>query len=146
MKRVWVLLIILFASFLIVACNGQQADQVTKTGLGKQVSAPGGTYTDISVTELQSMLKNKDFILVNTHIPFEGDLPNTDISIPFDQIENNLDKLPNDKDAKIVLYCRSDRMSSIASKTLVGLGYTNIWNLDGGMVEWEKAGLEIVGK
>ena len=110
---------------------------------GKQVQVQGGTYTEISVSELQSMLKGKDFTLVNVHIPFEGDIPNTDVSIPYDQIAQNLDQLPADKNAEIVLYCRSDRMSTIASETLVGLGYTNIYNLDGGMVAWENAGLEI---
>jgi rhodanese-related sulfurtransferase len=34
-------------------------------------------------------------------------------------------------------------MSSIAAKTLVGLGYTNVWNVSGGMVSWEQAGLPI---
>ena len=109
----------------------------------KHVQVEGGAYTEISVNELQSMLKNKDFTLVNVHIPFEGDIPNTDVSIPYDQIAQNLNQLPADKNAEIVLYCRSDRMSTIASETLAGLGYTNIYNLDGGMVAWENAGLEI---
>jgi rhodanese-related sulfurtransferase len=34
-------------------------------------------------------------------------------------------------------------MSTIAAEELVRLGYTNVWNLAGGMVEWEKAGFEI---
>jgi rhodanese-related sulfurtransferase len=34
-------------------------------------------------------------------------------------------------------------MSNIAAEKLVGLGYTNVWNLDGGMVAWEQAGLPI---
>ena len=109
----------------------------------KQIEVQGGAYTEINVDELHSMLKNKDFALVNVHVPFEGDIPNTDVSIPYDQIAQNLDKLPADRNAEIVLYCRSDRMSTIASETLVGLGYTNVYNLDGGMVAWENAGLEI---
>jgi rhodanese-related sulfurtransferase len=92
---------------------------------------------------LQAMLINKDFTFVNVHIPFEGNIAKTDKSIPYDQINQNLDKLPTDKNAKIVLYCRSGRMSEIAAVTLVGLGYTNIWNLSGGMVAWERAGLKI---
>ena len=103
---------------------------------------PGGSYTDVSVAELQTMEANKDFTFINVHIPFEGNIAETDLSIPYDQIAQNLVKLP-DKDAKIMLYCRSGRMSAIAAETLVGLGYTNIWNLSGGMSAWESAGLAL---
>jgi rhodanese-related sulfurtransferase len=34
-------------------------------------------------------------------------------------------------------------MIRMAAETLVGLGYTNVWNLDGGMVAWEQAGLPV---
>ena len=102
-----------------------------------------GSYTDVSVAELQTMLANKDFTFVNVHIPFEGNTAQTDLSIPYDQIDQNLDKLPSDKNAKIVLYCRSGHMSAIAAQTLISLGYTNIWNLSGGMVAWEQTGLKI---
>jgi rhodanese-related sulfurtransferase len=89
------------------------------------------------------MMENKDFTLVNVHIPFEGDLPKTDLSIAYDTIGQNVNQLGADKNAKIVLYCKSDSMSMIAAEELVKLGYTNIWNLDGGMVAWEKAGQPI---
>jgi len=129
----------LFVLLLLAACNGTATIQPAVEVVGKQVSVDGGSYTDVGVAELQTMLENKDFTQVNVHIPFEGDIAGTDLSIPYDQIAQNLDKLP-DKNAKIVLYCRSGRMSAIAAETLVGLGYTNVWNLDGGMVAWEGAG------
>jgi rhodanese-related sulfurtransferase len=126
----------------LAACGGSQAPVVTVEVVGKPVNVVGGSYTNVSVSELQSMLANKDFTLVNVHIPFDGNIAKTDLSIPYDQVAQNLDKLPV-KNARIVLYCRSGRMSAIAAETLVGQGYTNIWNLDGGMSAWEKAGNNI---
>ncbi|MBA3878072.1 MAG: sulfurtransferase, partial [Anaerolinea sp.] len=35
-------------------------------------------------------------------------------------------------------------MSTIAARALVGLGYTNVWELDGGMIAWEAAGFRLV--
>jgi rhodanese-related sulfurtransferase len=89
------------------------------------------------------MLKHEDFVFVNVHIPFEGNIADTDLSIPYNEIEQNLSQLPSDKNAKIVLYCRSGRMSAIAAEKLVSFGYTSIWNLKGGMVDWEQAGYNI---
>lgn len=106
----------------------------------------GGSYTDVSADGLATMLENKNFPLVNVHIPYEGEIEGTDEFIPFDEIEAHLERLPADKDAQIVLYCRSGRMSTEAAQTLVQLGYTNVWNLDGGMVAWENSGRLLRGK
>ncbi len=127
---------------LLVACGGAQTPKATMAVVGKPVDVAGGSYTDVSVGELQYMLADKDFSLVNVHIPFDGNIAKTELSIAYDQVAQNLDKLPG-KDAKIVLYCRSGRMSAIAAETLVGLGYTNIFNLQSGMAAWEQAGNKI---
>lgn len=133
MKR---FLFLLLAAFLLFGCQ-------SKTITGEAVSVGGKSYKNVTAAELHTMLKNKDFVLINVHIPFAGNLAKTDLSIPYDQIEQNLSQLPADKNAKIVLYCRSGRMSGIAAEKLLSLGYTNIWNLKGGMAEWEAAGYEI---
>lgn len=129
-------LIGLVVLLILAACS---APAVGETGAqaGEAAVLP---YTDITPDELKTMLEDKDFLLVNTHIPFEGDLPDTDLSIPYNEIEENLRLLPTDKDAKIVLYCRSDRMSREAAEELSKLGFTNLYNLDGGFTAWQKAG------
>ena len=129
----------IFLLFLLLITAACQSKPVTR----EVVSVADGSYKDVSVNELAAMLKNKDFVFINVHIPFAGDIAQTDLSIPYDEIEQNLSQLPTDKNAKVVLYCRSGRMSAIAAEKLASLGYTNIWNLDGGMVEWEQAGYEI---
>ena len=132
------IIFIFLAAVILVSCQ-------SKSVTGETVTAVGGSYQNITSDELNVMLKNKDFVFVNVHIPFAGNIANTDLSIPYDQISipEHLSQLPNDNNAKIVLYCRSGRMSEIAADELVSLGYTNIWNLTGGMVAWEQAGYEI---
>jgi phage shock protein E len=100
-------------------------------------------YSEISAADLNASMKNKDFTLVNVHVPFIGNLPHTDLSIPYDQIDQNMSKLPTDKKAKIVLYCSSGHMSSLAAADLVKQGYTNVWSLKGGMSDWQQAGLTL---
>ena len=148
-------------AWLVVAgCSGEapQADQAagdapaaaaqapaSQTVPGRPVAVEGGEYRDIMVPELQVMLDSKDFRLINVHVPFAGDLPSTDASIRYDEITSHLDQLPADKDAAIVLYCRTGPMSTRAARELVGLGYTNVYNLVGGFSAWVEAGLPLAG-
>jgi rhodanese-related sulfurtransferase len=130
---------ILFLLLAVLVLVGCQSKPVT----GEIVSAAGGSYQNVAPTKLKTMLESKDFMLVNVHIPFAGNIPGTDVSIPYNEIEQNLDQLPTDKTAKIVLYCSSGRMSEIAAEELVSMGYTNVWNLKGGMVDWKQTGFEL---
>jgi len=134
-------------TFVIVgSCVGQAPGGDATPARGESVVVEGGQYRDIIVPELQAMLEDKDFPLINVHVPFAGNLPDTDDSIPFNEIGSNLDRLPADKDARIVLYCRTGPMSERAAAALVGLGYTNVYSLVGGFAAWSTAGLPLVGQ
>jgi phage shock protein E len=106
--------------------------------------AGAGTYVDVSPADFAAMLAAKTFRLINVHVPYEGEIEGTDLFIPFDQIEQRRAELPSDTGARLVLYCRTGRMSAIAAESLVKLGYTDVWNLAGGMVAWEQAGYPLV--
>src|SRR5699024_1296774 len=109
---------------LLPACQGSKE-------MGNEVTTEGGSYRAVSAGELQTMLENKDFVMVNVHTPWEGAIPQTDLQLSYDQIEQNLDQLPVEKDAKIMVYCLTSGMAKKATITLLDQGYTNLWMLDG---------------
>ena len=145
---------LLFFVAAALALNGCGAEKVADAPEGDQedlqtqkVPVGGdGSYTDIGANGVAIMLENKDFPLINVHVPYEGEIGKTDLFIPYDQVESNLDKLPVDKSAKLILYCRSGSMSDTAARKLVDLGYTNVWSLDGGMIGWEQAGHPLLNR
>jgi len=48
-----------------------------------------------------------------------------------------------EKETNIIFICRSGARSARASAAALGLGFKNIYNMEGGMIEWNKIGLPI---
>jgi rhodanese-related sulfurtransferase len=144
-SRIWLAvgLGVVAVALIAVAC-GSDSEPETAGEVGETVQVDGGSYTNVTPQELQAMLGAKDFPLINVHIPYEGEIEPTDAFIQYDRIDEHLGELPSDTDAKIVLYCMSGNMSDIAARTLIELGYTDVWNLNGGMIAWEAAGYPLV--
>jgi rhodanese-related sulfurtransferase len=141
------LLLLMLAGVALSACGQTPATPAPATLAPTPSPTPGlqsnvgvGGYATLSTEQLRTMLESKDFVLVNVHIPYEGEIPQTDVFAPYDRIERHLSQLPRDKGAKIVLYCRFGPMSEYAANTLVSLGFSNVYILDGGFAEWETEG------
>ena len=134
-----IFLLFMFATSLVLsACQYISGNRV-----GEELSIDGGSYRVVSVQELQGMLENKDFMMINVHTPWQGDIAQTDFRLAYDQILENQNQLPAEKEAKVLVYCLTSGMAKKAVQSMVDLGYKNVWMLDGGTTAWEEAGLTL---
>jgi rhodanese-related sulfurtransferase len=115
------------------------------SGGGKSSSAKGGeaaaaaAFERLDPAAFADRMKDKGAVLINVHVPYEGELEHTDAFIPFDHIFDD-SHLPKNKHTEVLLYCRSGRMSEIAGNALHAAGYTRLAHLEGGMRAWETTG------
>lgn len=133
-------LLLALLSLFIVACAAPSAGTVSSVSSFPKNEAG---YAEITVQQLNALLPQKDFTLVNVRGPDDGMFPETDLVIPFADLAASLDKLPA-KDAPIVLYCLTGKTSEAAAETLVAAGYTNVVEVDGGIDAWKAAGYALL--
>jgi len=120
----------------------EQAAAVAAT-VGNEPVGAREPFARLDPAEFEERMKNEQAMVINVHIPYEGELAGTDAFIPYDKIKDD-PRLPKDKDAELLLYCRSGRMSEEAAVDLHEDGYTNIAHLEGGMKAWEASGRQVI--
>ena len=86
-----------------------------------------------------------DFVILDIRTPDEFDSGRITGSINLDFYESNfaseLDKL--DKDKTYFVYCNSGNRSGSAMGTMRDLGFTDVYDLDGGIQAWYSSGFDI---
>jgi rhodanese-related sulfurtransferase len=91
---------------------------------------------EITVQELKEKLDSgEDFQLIDVREDFEYETSNIGgLLIPLGGIAIEADKISKDK--PVVVMCRSGKRSAAAIMQLEQLGYTNLSNLQGGILAW----------
>ncbi len=93
---------------------------------------------EISVQELKEKMDNgEDFQLIDVREDFEYATSNLGGElIPLGGILIETDKIAKDKD--VVIMCRSGKRSAAAVMQLEAQGFTNLYNLYGGILAWQE--------
>ena len=120
------LIILLLAVMMLTACGqDKENDQ-------------GAVYVNITAEEAKQIMdKEEGFVILDVRTQEEydqGHIPGA-IVISHEEIAEKAEKVLTDKDQLILVYCRSGRLSKIATEALVELGYTNIKEF-GGIIDW----------
>ena len=126
-------IIIAAAAILCMAAFASCAQQEEKIEMEAEL-----TYQQISAEEAKTIMDTEQkYIIIDARTDEEfaaGHIEGA-IMIPEYEIANRAEEQLPDKDALILVYCRSGRRSKIASEELVKLGYTNVKEF-GGIIDW----------
>ena len=128
------LTLLVIAAVLLTACgsaSGQANTQIAKLP------------ADIDVATAASLMGRQDVFLLDVRTQAEydqGHIPDITL-IPLDQVQSRLSEIPKDK--TVVVTCRTGNRSAQAAQMLRQNGYTDVHNMQGGIVAWERAGYPV---
>ncbi|MEK9171547.1 MAG: DUF1573 domain-containing protein [Patescibacteria group bacterium] len=97
----------------------------------------------VKPAEFSKLANDENNFLLDVHTPEQTHIPGTKKFIPFDQIAENSGQLPADKNTNILVYCRSGSMSKIAAQKISELGYSNVYDLEGGIDGYRESNVEV---
>ena len=96
----------------------------------------GSSYKTITENEANELILNDAVIIdVRSSQEYETGHIVDAINIPVE----NISSVNYDKETVIIVYCASGVRSANAAKALIDAGYTNVYNLDGGLINWGAA-------
>ncbi len=102
-----------------------------------QILSGSGNYEDIAPKDVRPLLGGQNVLLLDVRTPKEYQESHMEgaVNIPFDEVLRRYDEIDTGK--RIIVYCHTGRRSALASQILANLGYEDVANLEGGLVEWQ---------
>lgn len=98
----------------------------------------------ISPERFDQLTQNPDTFILDVHTPEQTHIPGTDAFIDYAKVKDSQSQLPVDKSTPVVVYCRSGGMSAQVSQDLLAMGYTQVYDLEGGVNAYKQAGAKSV--
>ena len=102
--------------------------------------------TDLSVSEFTGKVAEQGIVTLDVRTPGEFNEGHSEgaqlIDFQSGNFENEIAAL--DKSKTYAVYCRSGNRSGQAVKVMREAGFNNLYNLNGGVIDWANAGLPLV--
>lgn len=129
------LIIALLSFSLFIACNLDTKKSADKSA----TTVVQEVHVVLKKEDFKKAIENKDIQFVDVRTPEEyeeGHIGNAEnMDYLGDDFEDGIQKY--DKNQPIYIYCRSGNRSGKASKIMKELGFTKIYDLKGGYLDWE---------
>ena len=136
-RKIMLLTMIGLFSVFEFSCSKTGNEKQSLTMSKESKNGKKAEYKKITSDEAKKMMETQKVIVVDVRTLEEyneGHIPNA-ISVPLETIENEAEAKLKNKDALILVYCRSGRRSREAALKLIENGYTNVIDF-GGIKDW----------
>ena len=99
---------------------------------------------DVEPEAVQENMRSPEVVIVDVRSPAEykgelGHVPGSQLMV-LDTLDQRIQELPKDK--AIIFVCRSGGRSARASAFAMSLGFTEVYNMQGGMIRWNERGFK----
>ena len=111
---------------------------LSKTKADTAEDAPGkAAYQKISAEEAYEMMASQEIVVVDvrTQEEYDGGHIENAVLVPNESIVSEMPEAPPEKEATLLVYCRSGRRSKDAAEKLLKLGYQSVYDF-GGVIDW----------
>ena len=139
------LLAIMMLIFLLAACGGA-ANTVTGGGdiaaVVDEIDV-ASLPVNIDVQTTAALQSRPDVLLIDVREDWEydeGHIPGIS-HLPMGEVAGRLSEIPTDQ--MVIITCRSGNRSGQVTDFLRDQGYTNVHNMDGGILAWQEAGFAV---
>ncbi len=136
------LFVLVLVSVMFLTAQASIAKDLTVKDM---VSDAKKNICEVSVSEAKEVLDRGGYIFLDCRTSKEfkmGHIPGA-MNIPRGLLEFKIDKKIPEKNAEIIMYCKTGGRGCLSTCTLCRMGYKNTKNIDGGWKAWEKAGYPV---
>ena len=119
---------------------------IASVGLLTGCSSSNEALKKVDPVEFSEVVAQPGVIVLDVRTPAEfsaGHIANAiNINLEGSDFATEVSKL--DKNATVAVYCRSGNRSGVATEQMAALGFTDMYDMQGGIVEWQAAGGQVV--
>ncbi len=144
-KYLFIVITISFVTFVLSGCtanisNSPKSSMNTSNNNASETEPTSipNVPAKISAEQAKEMIDSSTALVVldvRTQEEYEDGHIEGAILIPNDEIATKAEEILTDKNATLLVYCRSGRRSALASQSLYELGYTSVYDF-GGILDW----------
>lgn len=136
MKKVTITLLILFMLLLVACGGGEQDAAATEIDIANLPA-------NVDVETVAAIKDDANVFVLDVREQYEYDEGHISgvTLIPMGEIPNRLSEIPTDQ--QVIVTCRSGNRSGQVTDFLREQGFTNVHNMEGGIVAWSAAGLPV---